>query len=300
MRINFLRYVGKELFITIVLLLLFLYTFYVYSLPFAPFLVVLAITVFIFCLYLFYRLITFKNEISQKEYIDNLQHEMHEIRNEQLQYKKEVEAYFLTWVHQMKTPITASKLLLSRNEEGMANRVRQEIIQIDNYTNLALSYLKLLNHKADMVMNPVKIDDLIRPLIKKYSIQFIDNNTRIHYEKVEETVITDARWSSIMIEQILNNALKYARGKDIWIYFDREDNILSIKDNGIGISKADLPKIFDQGYSGYNGRLNERSSGIGLFIVKRISSHLSHNIDVSSTLGEGSIFKIQFPRNNGF
>ena len=101
-----------------------------------------------------------------------------------------------------------------------------------------------------------------------------------------------------MIEQILNNALKYARGKDIWIEFDASEQSLIIKDNGVGISKADIPKIFDKGYSGYNGRLNEESSGIGLFIVKHISNHLNHEVDVDSKLNEGTTFKIHFPRED--
>lgn len=102
-----------------------------------------------------------------------------------------------------------------------------------------------------------------------------------------------------MIEQILNNALKYARGKDIWITFNNENHVLSIRDNGVGISKADLPKIFDKGYfRGYNGRLHQHSSGIGLFIVKHISAHLHHKVEVSSTLHEGTTFDIHFPENN--
>ena len=192
----------------------------------------------------------------------------------------------------------ASKLLLERNEDNVVNRVRQEIIQIDNYTSLALSYLKLMNQETDMSFSKVKINDLVRPLIMKYSIQFIDQKTKIHYERCEDEVLTDAQWCSIMIEQILNNALKYARGKDIWITFDQQRHVLTIRDNGVGISQGDLPKIFDKGYSGYNGRLNANSSGIGLFIVKHISQHLHHYVDVQSELNKGTAFSIYFPKNN--
>ncbi|OMG44047.1 histidine kinase, partial [Paenibacillus macerans] len=140
--------------------------------------------------------------------------------NQQIEYRNDVESYFLTWVHQIKTPITASQLLLERNEENVVNRVRQEIVHIDNYTSLALSYLKLLNEESDMTITKVTVDDLIRPLILKYRIQFIEQKTQIHYEKSEDIILTDAQWASIMIEQILNNALKYAKGKDICIDFD--------------------------------------------------------------------------------
>ncbi|MCY1567408.1 sensor histidine kinase [Staphylococcus pettenkoferi] len=294
---NFLKTISNEALIILLILVLFLFTFFVFSLPMTPFLLALAIIVFVFAIYAFYRYISYQKHQRLEEQVEELEQSLHNVRNEQIEYKKEVEAYFLTWVHQMKTPITASKLLLARNEEGMVNQLRQEILQIDNYSNLALSYLKLLNHNTDMVLAPVTIDELIRPLIKKYSIQFIENQTKIHYEKSTAKVITDARWCSIMIEQLLNNALKYARGQDIWINYNENEQKLEIRDNGIGISRADLPKIFDQGYSGYNGRLHEKSSGIGLFIVKRVSKHLNHSVEVESELGEGARFTIQIPNS---
>ena len=185
--------------------------------------------------------------------------------------------------------------MLERNEPNVANQVRQEIVQIDNYTRLALSYLKLLNEASDMTITEVNIDDLIKPLIMKYRIHFIEQHTKIHYQSNDDSILTDAQWTSILIEQILNNALKYARGKDIWIDFDSTSQQLSIKDNGIGISQADLPKIFDKGYSGYNGSLNESSSGIGLFIVKHIAQHLNLNVEVTSDLNKGTQFTISFP-----
>ncbi len=135
----------------------------------------------------------------------------------------------------MKTPITAAQLLLERDEPNVVNRVRQEVIQIDNYTSLALSYLKLLNETSDISVTKISINNIIRPIIMKYSIQFIDQKTKIHYEPCHHEVLTDVRWTSLMIEQLINNALKYARGKDIWIEFDEQSNQLHVKDNGIGI-----------------------------------------------------------------
>lgn len=198
------------------------------------------------------------------------------------------------WVHQIKTPITASKLLLEDPDEHAISNVRNEVLQIDNYTNLALNYLKLMNQKTYMVFMEVSVDELIRPLIKRYAIQFIHHQTKLHYEKSEAVILTDAKWASIMIEQILNNALKYARGKDVWITFDENTKKLSIRDNGIGINASDLPKIFDKGFSGYNGRISEKSSGIGLYIVSTISKRLGHKVSATSTLNDGSIFTIQF------
>ena len=298
MLLSFIKSIRNEISIVVCIFLLFALIFFLFTLPFSAFGLALGIVLLVISIHWWIKYLGFKKDERLKETIDNLENELTEVKNQQVEYRNDVESYFLTWVHQIKTPITASQLLLERNEENVVNRVRQEIVQIDNYTSLALSYLKLLNEETDMTISEVEINELIRPLIMKYRIQFIEQHTRIHYEKCEDKVLTDAQWASIMIEQILNNALKYARGKDIWIEFDASEQSLIIKDNGVGISKADIPKIFDKGYSGYNGRLNEESSGIGLFIVKHISNHLNHEVDVDSKLNEGTTFKIHFPRED--
>ncbi|MCI2774248.1 sensor histidine kinase [Staphylococcus petrasii] len=294
----FMKSILNEIIIVIAVILLFLLIFFLFSLPMSAFLLGTAIILFLMIIYWLIQLSGFKEQENMKETISQLEEELQQVKSHQTEYQANVENYFLTWVHQIKTPITASKLLLERNEDNVVNRVRQEIIQIDNYTSLALSYLKLMNEETDMSFSKAKINELVRPLIMKYSIQFIDQKTKIHYERCEDEVLTDVQWCSIMIEQILNNALKYARGKDIWIEFNNDTKVLSIRDNGVGISQADLPKIFDKGYSGYNGRLNDQSSGIGLFIVKHISRHLHHKVDVDSELGTGTTFHIHFPQSN--
>lgn len=298
MLLSFIKSIRNEISIVVCIFLLFALIFFLFTLPFSAFGLALGIVLLVISIHWWIKYLGFKKDERLKETIDNLENELTEVKNQQVEYRNDVESYFLTWVHQIKTPITASQLLLERNEENVVNRVRQEIVQIDNYTSLALSYLKLLNEESDMTISEVEMNELIRPLIMKYRIQFIEQHTRIHYEKCEDKVLTDAQWVSIMIEQILNNALKYTRGKDIWIEFDASEQSLIIKDNGVGISKADIPKIFDKGYSGYNGRLNEESSGIGLFIVKHISNHLNHEVDVDSKLNEGTTFKIHFPRED--
>lgn len=295
MLLTFIKSIKNEIAIVTFISLLFVLIFFVFSLPQSALMLGVAIILFIMCIYRWISYLGFQKQEKLKEKVVSLEEELFEMKNKQIEYRKDVESYFLTWVHQIKTPITASQLLLERNEPNVANQVRQEIVQIDNYTRLALSYLKLLNEASDMTITEVNIDDLIKPLIMKYRIHFIEQHTKIHYQSNDDSILTDAQWTSILIEQILNNALKYARGKDIWIDFDSTSQQLSIKDNGIGISQADLPKIFDKGYSGYNGSLNESSSGIGLFIVKHIAQHLNLNVEVTSDLNKGTQFTISFP-----
>ncbi|MEB6612786.1 sensor histidine kinase [Staphylococcus pasteuri] len=296
MMLPFIKTIKNEIAIVTLILLLFAVIFFVFSLSMSALLLGIAIVLFIMLIYWWISYLGFQKQVNLKHKIEVLEEELFETKKRQAEYQKDIESYFLTWVHQIKTPITATQLLLERNEHNVVNQVRQEIVQIDNYTSLALSYLKLLNEASDMSISEVKIDELIKPLIMKYRVHFIEQNTKIHYQSVDDNVLTDAQWASILIEQLLNNALKYARGKDIWINFNSETKQLYIKDNGIGISQADLPKIFDKGYSGYNGSLNESSSGIGLFIVKHISQHLNLNVEVESKLNSGTHFTIDFPR----
>lgn len=292
---GFIKYKLNEIIIIIVLSLLFGLIMMLYNTPLEGIVLTAGIIIFLGIIYFSYSMMTYKKVCTVQEENLQLKEEIQDIRNEKIEYQSEIESYFLLWVHQMKTPITASKLLLEAEDIQTISQMRHEILQIDNYTNLALSYLKLMNEKTDMVFMEVRMDDLITPLIKRYSIQFIHNDTKLHYEKIYDSVLTDAKWTSVMIEQILNNALKYARGKNIWIKYSEAENILSVKDDGIGINTSDLPKIFEKGFSGYNGRLNDKSSGIGLYIVKTIARRMNVSVSVESELGKGTTFHMKFP-----
>lgn len=291
---SFLKSIQRELYIVVLICALFFFILLMYKVPLQAYLISLGIVLFISIIYWSIRFMNYKQEQTLQELNEDLKIKNQRLRNDFINYQSEVESYFLMWVHQMKTPITASKLLLEDPDENVVSGVRNEVLQIDNYTNLALNYLKLMNQKTDMVFMEVSIDELVRPLIKRYAIQFIHHQTKLHYDKIDTPILTDAKWASIMIEQILNNALKYARGKDVWITFDEHSKTLSIRDNGIGINTSDLPKIFDKGFSGYNGSLNDKSSGIGLYIVGTISKRLGHKVSVTSAINEGSTFTIQF------
>ena len=167
---------------------------------------------------------------------------------------------------------------------------------------MALSYLKLFNHERDMDITSVELDKVINPILKRYSRIFIRNHIGLIYENRGDRVITDAKWLSALLEQIISNAVKYTKNGNVEISFDREKNRLVISDSGIGMRSEDIPKIFDKGYSGFNGRLNQKSSGIGLYMVKKIAHKLSITIDVESEVGKGSSFFVYFNelhRKNG-
>lgn len=287
----------NELFIIALILLLFLIVFYLFDFMFSAYLLSISIIIIIYMIYFITHFFTFIDDVNKTKQIEILERQIQQLKNKQNSYQEEIESYFLLWVHQIKTPITASKLLLERKNEDNKEEVLQEIIQIDNYTNLALNYLKIMNESTDMSFKEIELDTIIQNIIKRYAMIFIHNKTKLHYEKIDSIVLTDPKWSTVMIEQILNNSLKYAKGNDIYIYFDQRTNELVIHDTGIGISESDLPKIFDKGYSGFNGMLDEKSSGVGLYIVRKISRRLNQKVSVESKLNEYTIFKIKFKQS---
>ena len=242
-------------------------------------------------------MIRFELQQTLQEEFHILQVENHQLKQELHHIRLETETYFLTWLHQMKTPIAGAQLLLREECGDNANELRLLMTEIDKYTGMALSYIKLMNPGTDLEFTKLTLDELLSPLIKKYRYQFFYYNVSLEYERLIQVVITDGHWSSLMIEQILSNALKYCqneKGAKISIYFNEATQELAIQDNGIGIQASDLTKIFDKGYVGFNGRLHEKASGLGLYLVDLISERLTQPIRVESQLNQGSIFYIKF------
>lgn len=253
------------------------------------------IILFVYICYIFYEIFSIrKTENYKRSYEESLQKNIL-MENEFISERNDLENYFLLWIHQIKTPITSGKLIVDSNlKDENFLKLKRELISIEDYTNMALNYLKLKNSSTDMYIYPLKLDDIIKEKIKKYSSIFISNRISIEYKKIENEVITDSKWFGVLFEQILSNATKYTKDGKIKISFNEEENYLEVLDTGIGISKEDLPKIFDKGYSGFNGKLNEKSTGLGLFLVKEIAEKLSISIKVDSEVGSGSSFKIYF------
>lgn len=245
---------------------------------------------FLVCLYLAVLFVAFKRTENLKTALKEARLAIKTLEEEKNNERRAITDYFLVWVHQMKTPITAAKLLAEEQNNGM----RQELICIETYTNMALNYLKLINPSTDTEFSEVAIHDLISPLLKRYSVFFIHDHIRLDYTPIKDKILTDGKWSAIMIEQILSNAIKYAKGKSVKIDYDRQKQILSICDTGIGIRPEDLPKIFDKGFAGFNGRYNEKSTGLGLFLVQKIAKRLNQTVRVTSTLHQGTCFYIDF------
>lgn len=295
---KFKNYISKILPVTVAtffILSVFWVVFFLMNLGFENYVLAFEIVIFFFIVYLIFMAFLNKKEKKLKNQIQELEEANLNLRNDFLAKEKELQEYFLIWIHQIKTPITAGKLICDSDiENENIKNIKKELIHIEDYTNMALSYLKMINHNTDMDISLVNLDDIINPLIKKYAILFISNNIKLEYKKLNVKVITDSKWCMVVIEQLLSNAIKYTKNGIVSISFNEKENYLEIKDNGIGIKDSDLPKIFDKGYSGFNGRQNQKSTGIGLFLVKQILDKLGQKVKLESKLDEGTSVKVYF------
>lgn len=205
--------------------------------------------------------------------------------------------YYTLWVHQIKTPIAASQLLVAEvADRQLKQQLEQEIFKIDSYTNLVLQYLRLESFHDDLVLKQVQIEDLVKEIIRKYALFFIQKGLNANLHDLDKEIVTDKKWLLVVIEQIISNSLKYTKEGGLEIYMEGQE--LCIKDTGIGIKNSDVLRVFERGFSGYNGRLTQQSSGLGLYLSKKISEELGHQIRIESEVGKGTIVRIQFAQVN--
>ncbi|WP_434309267.1 sensor histidine kinase [Hominifimenecus sp. rT4P-3] len=205
--------------------------------------------------------------------------------------KSDMLEYYTMWAHQIKTPIAAMRLLLSEEEETVFRELSGELFSIEQYVEMVLSYLRLSSESSDLVIKRQPLDGIVRQAVRKFAGQFVRKKVALQYAGVETEVLTDEKWLLFVIEQILSNALKYTPKGTISIYLE-PDQTLVIEDTGIGIAAEDLPRIFEKGFTGYNGRINKKSTGIGLYLCQRILKKLSHTIAIESEPGRGTKVKI--------
>lgn len=204
--------------------------------------------------------------------------------------------YYTVWAHQIKTPIASMRLKLQTMDSDDSRELLLNLGRIERYVEMVMNFLRLDSDDSDYVFRESNLDEIIRGSVKKFSGDFINKKLSLCYKPVEYRVLTDEKWFSFVVEQILSNAIKYTKEGSISIYMD--GNELCIKDTGIGIDEKDLPRVFEKGYTGFNGRMEKKASGIGLFLVKKTCDRLGHNIKVESKLGEGSTFRIDVSKRD--
>ena len=195
----------------------------------------------------------------------------------------------LTGVHQIKTPMAVMKLYLGA-ESPEHRAMGAELFRMEQYVDMVLQYLRLDGGENDLVITRCDLDELIREAVRRYGPQFVLRKLSLHYEPTERTVVTDRKWFVCILEQLLSNAIKYTPEGCITIRL--EGDCLRISDTGIGIAPEDLPRIFEKGYTGENGRLERTSSGLGLYLAGKAAALLHIPITVDSRPGQGTTFTL--------
>ncbi|OJH00030.1 hypothetical protein RV18_GL000368 [Enterococcus termitis] len=305
---------------------LFFFTFYLWELPLEPFIDAVAFTflfLFIVSVYYFLRYRRIHNELERIKKITNfhssqfgllpkktyslLEKDYSELFLAAVKQKEQLELtndernnqlidYYSLWSHQIKTPLAALDLLVQAQADP-APAMKAELFKIEEYLHMMLQYLRMNHVNNDLVLKTVDLNQLIRLTVKKYAAFFIQKNLTVSIEPVREGIVSDEKWLTFILEQILFNAIKYTpdQGK-ITIYY--EGDSLVVKDSGIGILPEDLPRIFEQGYTGFNGREHQKATGLGLYMSDKIAQKIGLVLSVESEVAVGTKLFIHFPQEH--
>ena len=199
--------------------------------------------------------------------------------------------YYTVWAHQIKTPIAAIRLALQNEDTPLSRRLTGEVGRVEQYVQMALTYLRLGSDSSDYVIRSCALDDIVRPAVRRFAGEFIQRKIQLNYQMLNYTVITDEKWLGFVVEQVLSNALKYTPQGSVSIYMEPE-GVLCIRDTGIGIAPEDLPRVFEKGYTGYNGRSHRKASGLGLYLCREILTRLGHSVSAESQVDHGTTIRI--------
>lgn len=234
-----------------------------------------------------------RTEFLYQEIAEKLYHENTVLESNAVITRREMLDYYTLWAHQIKTPIAAMRLLLqseNAEERSFHKAMKMELFRTEQYVEMVLSYLRMENMSSDLVLQSYSLDNIIKQAVRKYSQMFITQKISLQYDSVNIEVLTDGKWLGLVLEQILSNALKYSKeGKEIRIYMHPgKEAVLVIEDQGIGIQEEDLPRVFEKGFTGYNGREHRKSTGIGLYLCRQIIEKLNHNIWIESVPDAGT------------
>lgn len=231
------------------------------------------------------------NEELYQEIIGELHGQYIRLKQKLSEKESEEKDYYTLWVHQIKTPIAAMRLMLQNMDKSERTfQLSSELYKIEQYAGMALQYVRLNERSSDLEIKECNVYELVKQIIKQNKNTFIEKKLSIDFTEFSCATITDEKWLSFIVEQILSNSLKYTKQGGISVKCHEKQNayVLSFRDTGIGIRESDLPRIFEKGFTGYNGHMDKRSTGIGLYLCKKSADMLGITIQVSSVLHEGT------------
>lgn len=230
-------------------------------------------------------------ELEYQETIDYLRAQVNDLKSGWDNERMESIDYYTTWIHQIKTPISVMQMILQSEDTEEHRQLQAELFRIEQYVEMVLSYIRLGSTTNDFVIKECDLGEVVKRSVRKYANQFVRKRIQLSFEPKEIHAVTDEKWLGFIVEQILSNAIKYTAKGMVCITIS-DENVIAIKDTGIGIAKEDLPRIFEKGFTGYNGRADKKSTGLGLYLCKQAADKLNIRLSAESTPGAGSVFYI--------
>ena len=199
--------------------------------------------------------------------------------------------YFTMWIHQIKTPIAAMQLILREQDDARSRELLAELFRIDQYAEMALTYARLESPTTDLVLRRCAVEPIVRSVVRQYAGQFVRRHVALRCEIEPVCALTDEKWLAFILGQLLSNAVKYTENGTVTVRVTKE-LVLSVSDTGIGIAPEDLPRIFEKGFTGYNGRAGRKSTGLGMYLSRCAAEKLGHRISVQSAPGQGTTVSV--------
>ncbi|MEK4468295.1 MULTISPECIES: sensor histidine kinase [Bacillus] len=225
--------------------------------------------------------------------------DMHENVKYYSDMQSDYREYIETWVHEIKTPIASTKLIIENNQNEVTNKIDSQLDRIEGFVEQVLYYSRSNNVGKDYIIKPINLDDVVRTVIKRNYRDFIHKRIKLDMKNINEIVYSDKKWVEFIVHQILGNSIKYSNNKEqmIRIYSIKKANsvILTIEDNGVGIITKDINRVFEKGFTGENGRRFSKSTGMGLYLCEKLCSKLGMKIGIESEVNKGTRVTLIFP-----
>ena len=236
------------------------------------------------------------------ELVEALWHRIEDLEERQFTERRETRDYYTTWVHQIKTPLAVMQMLVKSEDTEQSRAIAAELFRTEQYVEMALGYIRLGDDASDLAVREVDLDELVRASIRRYAPQFIARKLSFSYEPKKVKVVTDGKWFTFLLEQLLSNAVKYTYEGGVTVTLTDDAKVI-VRDTGIGIAPEDVPRIFEKGFTGFNGRMESsdnkdggRATGLGLYLCKKIAHKLNVGLSVESEVGRGTAFTIDMQK----
>ncbi len=238
-----------------------------------------------------------------KEVLEETGKSMLENVNKYKRSGEDYKEYIELWIHEIKIPIATSKMIIENNKTKITQSINEELDKIENYIEQALYYARSNTVEKDYIIKKVNLKEIVNNSILKNKVSLIQNKVNVNIHDIERYVYTDSKWCIFILNQIIQNSIKYSKKEnrklDIFSKEKKEKVVLYIKDNGIGIKKGEITKVFDKGFTGENGRIIEKkSTGIGLYLSKKLCEKIGVGLELNSEKGIGTEVRMIFPKNS--